>query len=247
LLKSNTYGVLGDLFPAASNFKNVLGVAAVDSDGRRATFSNYGTRTVDVAAPGVEVYGPYPGGTGMATWSGTSFSAGFVSGEVALALEKYGSGPKAAGAATWTANQVLGIDPDSEFMGSGLIDAVGAVTLTADSEAFDTVWDGKMSASTSDGSTITGSGVESIGGPNTGTPADPPVDDKHKGKKSRVERFTDRIGRYMDRITTAAAKIETAYADGKEKKAYRYQSRINKLMSAIQKLVAKIEKYEGEG
>jgi hypothetical protein len=70
------------LYPAA--LTPVIGVAAVDGRGAKAGFSNYGNRSVAVAAPGVELYGPYPAGAGFAWWSGTSFSTALVSGEAAL-------------------------------------------------------------------------------------------------------------------------------------------------------------------
>ncbi|WP_053599654.1 S8 family serine peptidase [Bacillus sp. FJAT-18017] len=47
-------------YPAAYPNSNILSVAAVDNQGKRANFSNYGTYSVDVAAPGVDVLSSVP-------------------------------------------------------------------------------------------------------------------------------------------------------------------------------------------
>lgn len=67
----------------ASN-SHVIGVTAVDDNDVKASFSNYGAY-LRVSAPGVRIYSTYPNDR-FATWSGTSFSAAFVSGQAALLL-----------------------------------------------------------------------------------------------------------------------------------------------------------------
>ncbi len=45
-------------YPASYTADNLLSVAAIDQNGDLADFSNYGRETVDVAAPGVNMFGP---------------------------------------------------------------------------------------------------------------------------------------------------------------------------------------------
>jgi len=258
-------GVLGDLFPAASNSANVVGVAAVDSAGVLATFSNYGLRTVDVAAPGVDLYGPYPGGTGMAYWSGTSFSAGLVSGEIALAREKYGSGPRAAAAARATAILEIGEGVD---LGAGVIDALGAVSLPPDSVLLTSAWEAIVSNSAVIKDIITESDIESVDGPTLGTPTPEPepepviepsgADDQDDGKskkakKSKVDKLVDKLEGQIDKlenqIVKLMEKLEKAKDDkhkGKKSKADKYQGEIDELMGEIDKLMGKIETAEAK-
>jgi subtilisin family serine protease len=67
-------------FPAA--YEKVISVAATDLWDFKAGFSNYGS-SIEVAAPGVSIVAPYPGGY-YAVVSGTSFAAPIVAGEAAL-------------------------------------------------------------------------------------------------------------------------------------------------------------------
>jgi subtilisin family serine protease len=49
------------IYPAGYPFDNIIAVAASGQNDERPSWSNYGIACVDVAAPGVNVYGPVPG------------------------------------------------------------------------------------------------------------------------------------------------------------------------------------------
>ena len=107
-------------FPAAADF--AIGVGALDQDGKRAAYSNYGG-WVDVYALGSDVVNAFPVGTydyqqspmrgkhakfdnRVAKWSGTSFSTPLVAGVVAARMSRTGeNGHQAAKAVVALAQQ----------------------------------------------------------------------------------------------------------------------------------------------
>ena len=51
---------LDPFYPAGYDVPNVVSVAAIDHNDQLAWFSNYGTKSVDLAAPGVDIYSTFP-------------------------------------------------------------------------------------------------------------------------------------------------------------------------------------------
>ena len=71
-------------YPANYEVDNVISVAAIDNRGQLASFSCYGSTTVHVAAPGVDILSTTP--DGFKSWRGTSMATPHVSGVAALLL-----------------------------------------------------------------------------------------------------------------------------------------------------------------
>jgi len=68
---------------SGAGYDAVISVAAIDQNGNLASFSNYGSTTVDLGAPGVGIYSTLPGNN-YGAFSGTSMAAPHVTGASVL-------------------------------------------------------------------------------------------------------------------------------------------------------------------
>lgn len=95
------YDQIGDdndttpFYPANYDLPNVLSVAAADQNDALASFSNFGSTTVDLSAPGVNIYSTLPGNN-YGYLSGTSMATPYVSGAAGLLLSQNSSRHPAA-------------------------------------------------------------------------------------------------------------------------------------------------------
>ena len=75
-------------YPASYELPNIISVAASDRHDRIAEFSNFGRRSVHLAAPGVDILSATAYGN-LGTWSGTSMACPQVAGAAALVASKF--------------------------------------------------------------------------------------------------------------------------------------------------------------
>jgi hypothetical protein len=117
-------------YPCAYDLANVVCVAAVDRRGQMAWFSNYGATTVDVGAPGVNIYS-YTLGGALQAWNGTSMATPFVAAaaELAIARTPTVTAPQLRDAIIATARPLSSLTGKS--VSGGMIDADALVASVA--------------------------------------------------------------------------------------------------------------------
>ncbi|MGZ3772584.1 MAG: S8 family peptidase [Pseudobdellovibrionaceae bacterium] len=84
-------------YPADYKLSNIISVAAMDSHKRILASSNYGSKTVDIVAPGKDIYSSLPGG-GYGPMTGTSQATAWVSGLIVALLTRVEN--------TWTPEKI---------------------------------------------------------------------------------------------------------------------------------------------
>ena len=111
-------------YPGAA--PNVIAVSATDASDRIFTGSNRGSY-IAIAAPGVNVQVPAPGGLYQVT-SGTSFAAAYISGVAALVLERKPSlAPDEVRQVLQSSAKDLGPRGRDDQFGAGRADAYQAI------------------------------------------------------------------------------------------------------------------------
>lgn len=132
----NDYGVNNDLspsYPANYDLANVISVAAINRFNQLADFSNLGPSTVDIAAPGEEIYSSISAGdTDYSFFSGTSMATPHVAGVAALIKSRYPSISKNE----WFNRLLSTSKPVTALTGKvvtgGVVDAFQALTAVPD-------------------------------------------------------------------------------------------------------------------
>jgi hypothetical protein len=116
------------LYPAAD--AHVIAVSATDADDHLFAASNRGGH-IAVAAPGVDIFLPAPGGKYQMT-SGTSFAAAYVSGVAALVLERNPAKSGDVRDILTESARDLGPPGRDDLFGAGEADAYAAVRAVTD-------------------------------------------------------------------------------------------------------------------
>ncbi len=122
-------------FPAAFTHANILTVAAIDRNDQLASFSNFGTTGVDIAAPGVNIV--TTGFDSDQTYrfsNGTSLAAPFVAGVAALIKAQFPTSNAQEMKARILQSAVATTPLNGRIATGGRMDALGALNSGADND-----------------------------------------------------------------------------------------------------------------
>ena len=151
-------------YPASYNLPNILSVAAVDNQGKLASFSNYGATSVDIAAPGVGILSTVPGNT-YGNFNGTSMATPHATGAAALVASMEPTlldNPVGLKNHIMDAGKSLPATAGKTVTGD-MVDALKAVDPNADTTAPNTSIDSGPSGPTNDNTpTFTFSGTDEV-------------------------------------------------------------------------------------
>ncbi len=117
-------------YPAAyvyKGLKNIISVASIDTEGKLLPSSNWGVKSVDIAAPGEGILSTIPGGK-YGKLTGTSQATAFVTGVAALILSKSPNLTPAQIKEVIIKNVSLSASLRGKVAASGSLDAFKAVT-----------------------------------------------------------------------------------------------------------------------
>ena len=120
-------------YPASFQIENVISVAALDRRDRLAPFSNYGRQSVDMGAPGVEIFSSTATSDfSYSTMKGTSMAAAHVSGIAALILGNREEASLSELRARLLSATVPVADLDGKVRMAGRVNAYRALTAEPD-------------------------------------------------------------------------------------------------------------------
>jgi len=125
------------MFPASLRLPNLISVAYIDNNGKLANDSNYGLSTVDIAAPGKDIFSTIVGGYGYS--GGTSMAAPHITGLAAM-MYAYQENVYPAQVKELIINTMMPLDSlTGKLIHPGIPDAAAAVRslaeVTADTDA----------------------------------------------------------------------------------------------------------------
>ena len=122
-------------YPSCYDVENIISVAAVDRIGQLASWSNYGQDTVDVGAPGVDIFSSVSDSdSSYAYYSGTSMATPHVAGIVALMLANNGGVSSAEVRAQVLSTSVALDSLAGRTVSGGLVNAAAALNGSDDGQ-----------------------------------------------------------------------------------------------------------------